>query len=429
MVRNLQCLARPIDRQMEHSNSLDWGNVMESMEFAVIGGGIVGGSIAWQLSLRNAGKVTVYEKSVVAAGASGRTGALLRRHYTNEPEARLAQLGWETYRNWSERVGGSCGYVPWPVIVTVATRGGCAANVDRLHANVAMQNRMGIESRVITADEWQALEPFAFTDDVDYVAYEPESGYVDSIQATTSMVEAAQRAGASFREGVEVTGIATAGGRVTGISTSEGAKAVDALICAAGPWSTALLATAGVDVPISTIRVQIIIAQRPLELVHGHAIYLDTVAGVFSRPWGPGRSLVGVAGGDQHDAVDPNEANLFNDPDYPAIAIEAMSRRIPAMKHARYVHGHAGLYDMTPDAHAIIGETGIEGLYLAAGFSGAGFKKAPAVGIALTEHILDGAARSADLAPFALTRFDSDAWKQPWSTTEYTFDSDFGHGL
>lgn len=402
---------------------------MSNAEIAVIGGGIVGGSIGWQLATKNAGNVTIYEKSVVAAGASGRTGALLRRHYTNEPEARLAQLGWDTYRDWHERVGGSCGHVPCPVIVTVATKGNYARNIERLRANVAMQNRIGIESRVINAAEWQELEPYAYTGDVDYVAYEPESGYVDSIQATTSMIEAAQRAGAIFQEGVEVTDIVTSSGRVTGISTSAGQRPADIVVCAAGPWSTALLATAGVELPVSTIRVQIIIAQRPLELTKPHAIYLDTVAGIFSRPWAPGRSLIGVAGGDQHDEVDPNTTELFNDHAYPAKAIAAMARRIPAMKHARYLHGHAGLYDMTPDTHSIIGPSGIDGLFVAAGFSGAGFKKAPGVGIALAEQIIDGKARSADLAPFALSRFDSDTWKQPWSETEYEFDSDFGHGL
>ena len=399
------------------------------MEIAVIGGGIVGGSIAWQLASRNAGNVTVYEKSVIAAGASGRTGALLRRHYTNEPEARLAQLGWETYRNWEDRVGSSCGYVPWPVVVTVATQGGYASNVELMRANIAMQNRLGIDSRLITADELAQLQPHAYVGDVDYVSYEPDSGYVDSIQATTSMIEAAIRAGATIREGAEVTGVRTSGGRIAGIETSAGNIPADVVICAAGPWSTGIMASANVEIPISSIRVQIIIAQRPIELLDPHFIYLDTVAGIFTRPWGPGRSLVGVAGGDQHDEVDPNQADLFNDHAYPPLAIEAISRRIPAMKNARYLHGHAGLYDMTPDAHPIIGETGIEGLYLAAGFSGAGFKKAPAVGIALTEMILDGEARSADLAPFALARFDSDAWKQPWSDTEYRFDTDFGHGL
>ncbi len=402
---------------------------MASTNIAVIGGGIVGGSIAWQLASHGAGKVTLYEKSVIAAGASGRTGALLRRHYTNEPEARLAQLGWETYRNWENAVGGSCGYVPWPVVVTVATKGDYASNIELMRTNVAMQNRLGIDSRLISADELQRLQPHAYVGDVDVVSYEPDSGYVDSIQATTSMIEAARNAGAFIREGVEVNAILQSGGRVTGISTSAGDAPVDILVCAAGPWSTNLLATTGIDIPVSTLRVQIIIAQRPIELIEPHFVYLDTVAGIFSRPWGPGRSLIGVAGGDQHDEVDPNSSDLFNDHAYPAKAIEAMAKRIPAMKHARYLHGHAGLYDMTPDAHPIIGGTGIDGLFLAAGFSGAGFKKGPAVGIALAELIANGKARSADLASFSLSRFESDAWKKPWSESEYRFDSDFGHGL
>jgi sarcosine oxidase subunit beta len=403
--------------------------MVANTEIAVVGGGIVGASIAWQLASRGAGNVTVYEKSVIAAGASGRTGALLRRHYTNEPEARLAQLGWETYRDWENVVGGSCGYVPWPVIVTVATKGDYASNIDHMRTNIAMQNRLGIDCRLISADELQQLQPHAYVGDVDYVSYEPESGYVDSIQATTSMIEAARGAGATIREGVEVTAIHDVGGRITGISTSEGEIAADIVVCAAGPWSTSLLSSAGIELPVSTIRVQIIIAQRPIELVDPHFVYLDTVAGIFTRPWGPGRSLVGVAGGDQHDEVDPDTPDLFNDHAYPAKAIEAISRRIPAMRSARYLHGHAGLYDMSPDAHPIIGNAGLDGLFLAAGFSGAGFKKGPAVGIALAELVLDGEARSADLAPFALSRFETDAWQRPWSETEYRFDSDFGHGL
>lgn len=183
------------------------------------------------------------------------------------------------------------------------------------------------------------------------------------------------------------------------------------------------------SLPVSALRVQIIIAQRPLELFDPHFIYLDTVAGVFTRPWTPGRSLIGIAGGDQHDEVDPETADLFNDHDYPDKAIAGISRRIPAMKNARYLHGHAGLYDMTPDTHPIIGAVGPDGLYVAAGFSGAGFKKAPAVGIALTEVVMDGEARSADLAPFSIQRFETEAWMMPWSETEYRFDSDFGHGL
>ena len=136
-----------------------------------------------------------------------------------------------------------------------------------------------------------------------------------------------------------------------------------------------------------------------------------------------------MAGGDQHDAVDPLNFVAGNDPSYPAVAKAAAATRIPAMARAQYLHGHAGLYDMSPDTHPIIGQAGPDGLYVACGFSGAGFKKGPAVGQCLAELITSGSAKLVDLAPFALDRFDKPDWDKPWSDTEYIFTSDFGHRL
>lgn len=137
-----------------------------------------------------------------------------------------------------------------------------------------------------------------------------------------------------------------------------------------------------------------------------------------------------VGGGDQHDPVDPDDHELRNDPAYGRLAIDALARRIPAMKDAAYLHGHAGLYDMTPDAHPIVGPAGPDGLSVMAGFSGAGFKKGPAVAEAMTDLLLSpGGPSWVDLHPFRLERFATDAWRQPWSADEYTFSSDFGHGL
>lgn len=398
-----------------------------SADVAVIGGGIMGASIAWQLALRGAGRITLFERATIAAGASGKTGALLRRHYTNEPEARLAQLSHQIFRNWQDVVGGDCGYVPAGIVITLPTGPGCERNIELLHRNVAFQNQLGIESRVITADELHELQRFARVDDIAAAAYEPTSGYVDAVAATRSMAIAARKAGALIKEGCRVHRIVTAGGRVTGVETDDGLVPAGTVVCAAGPWSTALLATAGVAVPITALRVQIAILHRPLELHEPHVVYIDAAAGMFCRPWAPGRTLVGIAGGEQHDAVDPDHYDERNDPDYPAAAIAAVSRRMPAMARAAYLHGHAGLYDMTPDAHPIIGNTGVEGLYVAAGFSGAGFKKGPAVGQCLTELILDGRARTVDLSPFRLERFASNDWLRPWSDTEYVFPTDFGH--
>jgi glycine/D-amino acid oxidase-like deaminating enzyme len=306
---------------------------------------------------------------------------------------------------------------------------GNEANADRMRRNIALQNAIGIESCVITAADLKELQPFAFVDDLTIAAYEPRTGYVDSIAACRSMAAAAIRAGVDIREWSPVLGIDANSGCVSGVRTQAGLIPTRTVVVTAGPWSTQLLAGVGVDLPVSTLRVQIAIVHRPLELETPSFVYLDTAAGMFTRPWGPGRSLIGVGGGDQHDEADPNNYDERNDPDYAATAITAAARRIPAMSRAVYLHGHAGLYDMSPDAHPIIGATTVDGLYVAAGFSGAGFKKGPAVGQSLAELIVDGNSRLVDLHPFRLSRFDTDDWRKPWSDTEYVFSSDFGHKL
>jgi sarcosine oxidase subunit beta len=405
-------------------------NTRTSTDFAIIGGGIMGTSLAWQLARRGAGRVTLYERAVVAAGASGRTGALLRRHYTNRQEAVLAQRGWQIFAAWPEVVGGEPVHTAAGLIVTVDTSAGHEVNVDRLHRNVALLNEVGIPAQVVTRDELAELEPCARWDDVTHAAYEPDSGYVDAVAATRGMARAAREAGAVIHEGVAVLGVEADDDRVRGVRLAEGVVPAETVIIAAGPWTPRLLTGTGVAAPITTWRVQIAILQRPLD-VPTHMSYLDTAAGFFSRPWGAGRTLIGVSGGDQHDPVDPDAFEPRNDPDYGPLAIEAMSRRIPAMRDAVFLHGHSGLFDMTPDAHPIIGPAGPRGLYLMAGFSGAGFKKGPAVAEAMADLLLspEQGPEWVDLRPFRLERFAGDDWRAPWSADEYTFSADFGHGL
>jgi sarcosine oxidase, subunit beta len=396
-------------------------------DVVVIGGGIMGLSTAWNLARRGAGKIVVLERAVVAAGATGKTGALLRQHYSNEPEARLAHLSLQVFKNWSEIIGGDCGYDPTGLVFTVEMGPGGEENAGRLRRNVAMQNSIGIDSRVVTPAELKELQPFGAFDDLTIAAYEPASGYVDSIATARTLAHAAIREGVKLRERTGIRSIKTVGDRIAGVETDDGLIATNTVVCAAGPWSTSLLAGVGVAIPVTALRVQIAIVQRPLDLEPPHFVYLDTINGMFCRPWGPGRSLIGVGGGDQHDEVDPENYDARNDPGYGELAIAAGSKRMPAMANGQYLHGHAGLYDMSPDAHPIIGLTPLEGLYLAAGFSGAGFKKGPAVGQCLAELIVNGASTTADLTPFRLTRFDVDGWQAPWGPDEYVMTSDFGH--
>ncbi len=219
---------------------------------------------------------------------------------------------------------------------------------------------------------------------------------------------------------------------MVGVETSAGPIASRVVVCAAGAWSVPLLQAVGIEAPIEALRVQVAILNHPLSMPPtGHMAYVDTAAGIFCRTWGPNRTMVGVGGGEFHDVVeDPDRYHQGNDPGFPALAREYLSRRMPPMQAATYLYGHAGLYDMTPDTHPILDRApGLDGLYLMLGFSGAGFKKGLAIGQCMAELITEGHASTVDLTPFRFSRFLDESWKQPWSNTEYLMSSDFGHNF
>lgn len=404
-----------------------------STAVAIIGGGIMGLSTAWHLARRGQRDITIFEAETVGAGASGRTGALLRQHYTNRPETHLAQWSLDFYRRWPELIDPDPIHTPAPLVVTVpvapAVDSAAESNMDRLRRNVTMQRSLGVQTRIVTPDELRALQPYARTDDLRAVALEADSGYVDAPAAVRALALACRRLGVRFVEHAAVTSVVVAGDRVQAIVVDGQRVATDHIVCAAGAHTPALTVTAGITLPITALRVQIAILIRPLHLEPAHFAYVDLVGGFFCRPYGSGRTLVGVAGGDQHDPVDPSRYERSVDENYGGLARRAITRRFPAMRDAAVSHGWVGLYDMTPDTHPLIGPLGPRGLWVAAGFSGAGFKKGPAVGKALADLILDGHSALFELDRFAPDRFDTETWREPWSPNEYEATADFGHRL
>lgn len=398
-----------------------------STDVVVIGGGIMGTSIAWNLARLGDHKVTLLERTSIASGASGRTGALLRQHYTNRQEALLAHESLAVFRNWSKLVGGDCFFEQTGLLVTIPKGPYAEENVARLHLNVAMQQSIGIDTRTVTPEQLADIDPLARTDDLAAAAYEHSSGCVDAIAATQEMARAATRAGARILEEIRVDAIGLEGGRVAEVLTSGGTIRCGTAVLANGPWSHRLLAPLGLNVPIASARVQVATFLRPTAELGQHPAYVDIAAGMFCRPAGPGRTMVGVSGGDQHDPVDADRYEQTVDATYPDLARSALAHRHPSMRASTFLTGHAGLYDMTPDAHPIIGRLPIDGLYIAAGFSGAGFKKGPAVGQALAELLVHGQASFVDLSPFRPERFDQPGWERPWSDSEYVLSADFGH--
>jgi sarcosine oxidase subunit beta len=390
-------------------------------EAIIIGAGVMGASLAFHLTRAGMRSVTVLDKKGLCGGMTAKSGALVRMHYTYEAEARMAFAALRYFQHWKDIVGGECGFMQTGFIMTVPPD-----NADRLRQNVEMLRRIGVNTSVITPQELRALQPFAQVDDLAVAAYEPESGYADPRATATAFMQQAQRQGATLREGVAVTAIRAAGGRVVGVDTSDGL--IDAPIVAvmAGPWSDRLLKTVGIDFPLTPQRAQIAFYHRPPPLAEGHMVFIDGALGTYFRPHSEGLTLVGVGRWQPEPPPDPDNYNEANDPDFIPAAKAKAARRIPGLQQAEYKRGHAGIYDVSPDSRAILDRApGIEGLYMAAGFSGTGFKISPAVGACMAELITHGQATFVDISPFRFSRFrENQPIRGPY---EYSLPEDFGH--
>jgi sarcosine oxidase, subunit beta len=392
-----------------------------SANIIVIGAGVVGCSIAFHLARADA-RVRVFDKGGICAGMSARSGALVRMHYTFAPEAELAWKSHRYFRNWSEIVGGRCGFVETGFAVVVDER-----NATRLRANVTMLQGVGVTTEVVTAAELRKFEPHVFVDDVALAAFEPRSGYADPVATTESLADAAKRHGAEFLTNTAVARIIHSGGRVTGVvDGAERVHEADAVCVVAGPWTDAMLGPLGVKIGIQSERAQIAFFKRAPVLKH--CIYIDTIAGSYFRPHGGDLTLAGLGGWKAEAEANPDDFRESNDDDFVAAVRERLAKRIPAMADAPYSRGHAGIYDVSPDARAVMGPVpGLEHLFVAAGFSGTGFKTAPAVGASMAELILTGTSATVDLTPFSFERILSGRMIE--SPNEYEMGARFGHKL
>ncbi len=353
----------------------------ETADVVVIGAGVNGASLAYHLTLLGVRRVLVLEKKVAATGATGLSSGLVRMHYTNEVEARLALSSYAYFRNWADMIGGECGFTETGFIRTVAPK-----NTEKLRANVAMLQRIGVETYLITPGELHDLAPNIWAEDILLAAYEPHSGYADPTATTLSLLDAARQRGVQLRQHAEVQGFLTQGERILGVQTSEGVIEAGTIACATGGWTMELLQKLGLKFPVWNIRHQVAILQRPGDAQADHMTYIDGVLDVYYRPDSPGLTLVG--GGAMEPGVDPDHFEQNADASFVEEIAEKVSRRMPALENATYMHGWAGIFAVSADLHPLLGPVpGYENLYAIFGCNGTGFKTAPAVGKALAEQI------------------------------------------
>ena len=367
-------------------------------EAIVIGAGVVGASIAFHLAERGVDTL-VLDRDGPAAGSTARSGALVRAHY---PTALETSLAWESitkyFEPWGERVGGGCGF----------TRTGFAylaggANEEALRHNVAMQSEIGVETYLITPDGLRGLDPALRTDGVTLAAHEPRGGYADPTATAIGLLRAAEALGARF-ERRHVTALFEHGGELRGVHTEKGTMEAPIVVLAAGAWSVPIAGSVGLDLPIQPARVRVALFERPYSLPT-HLTLIDTVEGFYARPAAERATLVGSRSSLEW-LDDPDEPETSPGTEFIEAAVRMVGRRIPAMGEAPYRSGRSGVLDMTPDGRPILGPEGPDGLFLATGWSGTGFKKAPAVGEEVARWILEGAPKRPELVGYDLDRFE-----------------------
>jgi len=373
------------------------GHMSESADAVIIGAGVHGASLAFHLAERGM-RPLVVERATVAAGATGRSSGVVRMHYDVEADARLAWLSHSYFTNWAERVGGESGFVRTGFLQMVP-----GDEIEALRANVAMQQELGIETDLVDAVTVAELVPGIRTDDIELAAWEPRSGYADPTMSCSSLLAGATARGARIWQHTAVSAIRVDGERVLGVETSRGPVDAPIVVLAAGAWSAPLGAGVGLELPIQTWRHDVAYLHRPPELPT-HPTLIDFANSMYARPEGEHLTLVALEDGNPLGGS-PDEPVDSAAPGFIERAAERLVRRLPAMEVAGLHSAHSGVDGLTPDQHPLIGAAGPEGLWLDCGYSGTGFKIAPAVGAALAELITEGEARFADLRPYRPQRF------------------------
>jgi sarcosine oxidase subunit beta len=387
--------------------------MVQSCDILIVGGGVIGTSIAFALAQRRVGRVVLLEKTFLGAGSSGKSGAIIRQHYSNRLTASMARQSLRVFEHFDDIVGGPPVFTRTGMVLVTHQR-------DRtgLEANIAMQRELGIDVRLVSPEEVTDIDPNALLAEDELAAFESEAGYVEAVQVVASFADAARREGADIRQGVEVKAVVSEGDRVTGVDTNEGRYSSGCVVLATGPWAAQLALASGLRLPVQACRTQVALFRRPPDFGRRGAVYCDFVQGIYFKPTHGDMVHAGsLAGEELQEPVDPDHYNEAATSSWLPQIRQRLGRRYPAMHRGYGRGGYGALYGITGDWHPILDHLpGQEGGYCAVGFSGHGFKMSPIVGQLMAELVVDGRAASLDIAPLRLARFaEGDPVKTPYN--------------
>jgi len=368
----------------------------KTADVVIIGGGIIGLSLAYHLALKKVGRVVLLEKGQLGEGSTGRCVGGIRTQFSTEINIRFSLASLEVFDRFEEEFGVNPEFKRIGYLFLATTE----QELETFKENVRLQRKFGIPAEFVDSAKIKKEWSYLRTDDILGGTFCPWDGYAGVSEVLTGFTKGAKRGGVRIYEGTEVTEVGLEKGRVSAVRVKEGKISAPVIVNAAGPFAARVGEMAGVRIPVKPLRRQVFVT-APFRLDDfSIPLTIDYHRGWYFRKEGEGFLLSGPL--DREPGF-----NLSTDYEAMVEASENAVYRVPALEKARIARGWAGLYEISPDNHAILGEIpGIKGFILANGFSGHGFQHSPAAGKVVAELIAEGKASSIDISPLSIERFE-----------------------
>ncbi|MBU2055762.1 MAG: FAD-binding oxidoreductase [Proteobacteria bacterium] len=367
----------------------------KTADIVIIGGGIIGVSIAYYLGKMGARDVVVFEKDLIGWGSTGLCAGGIRRQWSTEVNMHFAMKSFEAFQNFEDEFGASPEFHQIGYLFLARDE----EELESFRKNIELQNRFGVPSHLLTRDEIKKEWPFLHTEDIFGGAYCNTDGYAGPYEVTQAITKGARRHGVKIFEKTEVISIEVARDRIVSVITRDGRVETRTVVNAAGPYAANVGKLAGVEIPVNPIRRQLFVTDRFAKIPPSVPLTIDHKQNFYFRREGECVLLSGPQ--DEKPSF-----NLTTDFDSMVETAEKATHRVPIFEETNIARGWAGLYEISPDNHAILGKVPeVEGLILAVGFSGHGFQHGPAAGMVIAELILNGRADTIDINLLNLTRF------------------------
>lgn len=364
-------------------------------EVVIIGGGVMGASTAFHLAEAGV-DVVLLERDTLASGSTSRAAGGVRAQFSDPVNISLGLRSLEAFERFGTRPGAEIDLRQDGYLFLLDD----PLDVDAFSSSVSLQNSLGVPSRMISVDEACALSPLVSPEGLLAAAYSPRDGHCTPEAVVQGYAAAARRLGASIRQHCAVTGISVVDGQIVGVSTDQGFVSASVVVCAAGAWSASIGEMAGVSLPVRPLRRQIRVT-APFDVPPSLPMTIDFGSTFYFHPEGAGL-LIGMSDPDQEYGFDLQVSDEW----LPRLGL-AVTRRAPSLADVGIARGWAGLYEVSPDHNAIVGESPAVSRFLyATGFSGHGFLQGPAIGEVLRDLVL-GHTPVIDVSALDVNRFSS----------------------